>query len=122
MGVDTPRIVLVGHCGPDAYVLTSAVGRAVKGASVEFVNDEDGAVRAAEGAALVLVNRALDGDFASGDGVELISKLTGKAKVMLVSNFPDAQQAAEKAGALPGFGKTMLYGEETARRIRGAVS
>ena len=35
---DAPiRILLVGHCGPDAYALRSAIGGMVPGASVEFV-------------------------------------------------------------------------------------
>jgi len=117
------RIVMVGHCGPDSYALKSAVGSAVPGAEVVFANDEKKLAESVKGAALLLVNRVLDGDFADDGGIELIGKLAATgANVMLVSNYPDAQEEAEKAGALPGFGKTTMYAAETKERIRAAVA
>jgi len=116
------RIVLVGHCGPDSYALKSAVGMAAAGSDVIFANDDAALAREAPGAALLLVNRVLDGDFADEGGIKLIGKLAGLgAKVMLVSNYPDAQAEAERAGALPGFGKTTMYAAETKERIARAL-
>jgi hypothetical protein len=70
---------------------------------------------------LVLVNRINDVDGA--EGLALISQLTttGLAPVMLVSNLPEAQQAAIKAGALAGFGKAELKKPEVAERISAAL-
>jgi len=119
-----PRIALVGHCGPDSYALRSAARRAVPEAEVEFITDEPSALKAAAAGALLLVNRVLDGDFKDDDGQSLINKVlaTGSNKVMLISNFPDAQAAAEKAGALPGFGKTTMNADETRNLLKQAVT
>lgn len=118
-----PRIALVGHCGPDSYALRSAARRAVPEATVDFVTDEATAMQAAAAGALLLVNRVLDGDFNDDDGQALIKRLleTGAKRVMLISNFPDAQAAAERAGALPGFGKTTMGSEKTQQRLREAL-
>ena len=120
MGETGKRIVLVGHCGPDSYALRSAIGSAVPGAKIEFANDEEAAIKAAAEGALLLINRELDGGFAT-DGLGLVAKLAGATKVMLISNYEDAQAASEKAGALPGFGKRGMYSEEAKERLRGAV-
>jgi two-component system, chemotaxis family, chemotaxis protein CheY len=116
------KVVLVGHCGPDAYALRSAVRTALP--EVEFVtaNDEAELAKAREGADLLLVNRVLDGDFDTG-GIELVGKLAAAgARVMLISNYADAQAEAERAGALPGFGKTTMYSEEAKLRLRAALT
>lgn len=123
MSAGKKKVVTVGHCGPDSSALKSAVGRAAPGAEVVFANDETGLEEALKGASLLLVNRVLEGDFSDDEGIELVRRLAAAgAKVMLVSNYPDAQEEAEKAGALPGFGKTTMYAAETKERIRAAVA
>jgi hypothetical protein len=120
------RIVLVGHCGPDAYMLLSAVQRAVPGARVEMVSDE-AALERERGADLLLINRVLDGDFDTESGTELIVRLAGRRGadgrpvLMLVSNFEEAQEEAVEAGAVRGFGKKEAYSDASARRLREAV-
>jgi hypothetical protein len=42
-------------------------------------------------------------------------------KMMLVSNYPDAQAAAEKAGALPGFGKRDIGSPRVKELLRDAL-
>lgn len=122
MGEQTRKVVLVGHCGPDSYALRSAVGAAAVGAEVIFANDEAELAKVRQGASLFLVNRVLDGGFESDGGIELIGKLAAAgAKVMLVSNFADAQAEAERAGAMPGFGKKTMYATETKERIIRAL-
>lgn len=116
-----PRVVLVGHCGPDSYALRSAIGSALPGARIEFANEEDAAQRAAAGASLMLINREPMGDFSS-DGLGLIAKLGRITKVMLISNYADAQADAERAGALPGFGKKSMYAEDTRKRLIAALA
>ncbi len=119
-----PRIALVGHCGPDSYALRSAARRAVPEAEVDFITDEPAALKAAAAGALLLVNRVLDGDFQDDDGQSLIQRVlaTGSKKVMFISNFPDAQAAAEKSGALPGFGKTSMNADETRKLLKQSAA
>jgi two-component system, chemotaxis family, chemotaxis protein CheY len=114
-------VALVGHCGPDMFALRSAIRSALPGAQVVSVQDEK--MLAATGADLVLVNRVLDGRFEDESGLKLIERLGGAGPaVMLVSNFPDAQAAAEQAGALPGFGKRELYSDAMKQRLRTALT
>ncbi len=121
-----PKLIgLVGHCGPDSYMLRSAVKYAVKDSDVQMLNDDDAVTKAIEsGAALLLVNRVLDGYFSAGQGVALIQELKSKhpdLPTMLVSNYPDAQAAAVKAGALQGFGKSEIGSAVMKQRLADAV-
>ena len=106
------KVLLVGHCGSDSTYLRIAVSAAAKGAVIIPVDDATTLRDALEaGADLVLVNRQLDFGFDTDEGVELIRQLRAAhpgLKMMLVSNYPDAQQAAIQAGALAGFGKREL--------------
>jgi hypothetical protein len=119
------KIALVGHCGPDETYLRIAVSRAVK--DVVFVRADDQselnqAVR--EGLDLVLVNRRLDWGFQTSEGVELVRLLRTEnpgLRLMLVSNYPEAQEAAVQAGALPGFGKSDMRSTETQEKLRAAL-
>jgi len=124
-GGDGPLVLLVGHCGADASMLRRAVREATPEARVQNVNSATKLNAAMDGARLLLVNRVLDGNFATGSGVELIGSLAqkanGDAAIMLISDYEDAQAQAEEAGAKPGFGKSALRSEETHRRIREAL-
>lgn len=69
---------------------------------------------------LVLINRKLDRD--QSDGLEIIRDIKADPKlvdvpVMLITNFPEHQNMAISAGALPGFGKAALHTEETQQRL-----
>ena len=121
-----PRIILVGHCGPDAYALRSAVSRMADGASVQFAADEQALQAEIPRADLLLINRLLDGDYARSTGLELIRDIAAsdtpdKPAMMLISNFADAQADAVSAGASPGFGKKDMYSEETRKRVLAAL-
>ena len=122
---DIKRIALVGHCGPDSSYLRLTVGRAVKGSSVLMADDDTHLQKIiADGVDLLLLNRVLDYGFAADMGADLIAQLKAShpnLKMMLVSNYEDAQAAAVKAGALPGFGKRELGSSKVAEMIRGAV-
>ncbi len=117
-------ILLVGHCGPDAFMLRSAIRSLAPDAEVVMVEDESTLKDRLDSADLALVNRVLDGQFESDDGIGLIASLApqGGAKLMLVSNFAEAQERAEAAGVLPGFGKSDMRSEETRRRIEAALA
>lgn len=113
----TALFTLVGHCGPDASMLRSAIRRAVPAASFAEARDDASLAPHRGDGSVWLVNRALDGDFGVADGVALIVRERGAVRMALVSNFPEAQQAAHAAGAMPGFGKSELNSAETARKL-----
>ena len=119
-------VMLVGHCGPDAIMLKTVVQRALPDAGVELINDHPSLDAALERDVVLLVNRELDGEFRSGrGGIDLIRQLSESgtaAPMLLVSNFADAQAEAESAGAMPGFGKSDLYHDDTTRRLQDAAS
>ena len=118
-------VVLVGHCGPDMFMLKTAVGRALPEATIVSVNDVDALGEYRTPDSLLLVNRELDGGFDSRSGIELIQQVIQQdtpPAVMLISNHEDAQQEALAAGATPGFGKTQLYDKSTAQLLREAAS
>jgi len=124
-----PLVLLVGHCGFDSGGLERAVRTAAPDARVEGVNSRKALEAKLDEAALLLVNRQLDGSFGvpmgeHGDGVELIRELAaneGGPPCVLISNFDDAQDAAVAAGALPGFGKKDVRAASAERSIRSGL-
>lgn len=119
------KVLLVGHCRPDAWFLRSAVGRALPGAKIVIVNTLEHVNNEMGGADLLLVNRVLDGTFEGDGGIDLIRQLKTNghesAAILLISNFPESQAEAEKAGAAPGFGKAQAGGADAQTRMRDAV-
>ncbi len=118
-------IALVGHCGPDSSFLKMAVRAAAPGSTVVMADDDAELAKVAAGEPdLLLFNRVMEVGFATESGVELIRALKSERpalKVMLVSNYPDAQQAAVEAGALPGFGKNDIGREKAKAALREAL-
>ena len=111
------RVLDVGQCDFDHGNLTNMLTEAF-GAGVERASTGEEAVEAVRTGHfdLVMVNRILDADGASG--LDLIAQLQGSADTsstptILVSNFSDAQEAAVALGARPGFGKSALDATET---------
>jgi two-component system chemotaxis response regulator CheY len=106
------RVLSIGQCGPDHYSISWTL-RAHFGAEVVPARNVAEAMGLLEKGPfdLILVNRVLDADHASG--LQLIKQIKGEAgqektPIMLVSNLPEAQQQATALGALPGFGKDLL--------------
>lgn len=122
-----PLVLLVGHCTPDSIGLKRLVRRAAPEASCERVMSEDRLRELAPVASLALVNRKLDGRFEDDEGVSLIRRLGERhrdgesLRVMLISNFDEAQAAAVELGALRGFGKSAVRSEEAATLVRRAL-
>ena len=120
------RIALVGHCGFDSGSLSRFASDVAPDAEVVRINDQAALDEAIDPQTLLLVNRMLDGRFdIGGSGIELIREITAHADrvpTMLVSNFEDAQQQAEAAGALPGFGKSQIGDPATRERIADALA
>ena len=133
MSGDAKTIVLVGHCGPDMFMLKSAIKRAVPEAAREPVNDAQTLETYLNDGALLLVNRVLDGKFDTGgdseSGIELIGSIAGRdgnspnnqPAMILISNYEESQQEAVAAGAIPGFGKSDLYEQSTTDILRKAA-
>jgi DNA-binding NarL/FixJ family response regulator len=119
------KVVLVGHCGPDSSYLRMSVGAADRSISVLAADDDESLKQLLEsGVDLLLVNRILDYGFTSQEGVELIRSLRThypQTKMMLVSNYADAQADAVAAGAMPGFGKREVGSERTREMLRRAL-
>lgn len=123
---DNGKIVaLVGHCGPDSSFLRMAVSGAAPGARVVMVDSERELSEAVEqGVDLLMFNRVLEIGFDESDGVAMLADLKRKhpdLKLMMISNYPEAQQAAEEAGAVPGFGKREIGSDKSRQHIRAAL-
>src|SRR5882762_4581455 len=119
------KVVLVGHCGPDSSYLRMSVGSAVKGVSILAADDDAELSQVlSEQVDLLLFNRELGYGFSETEGVKFIQRLRAsnpQLKMMLVSNYPDAQAAATAAGALPGFGKRELGTKRVTELLRDAL-
>lgn len=119
------KVVLVGHCGPDSSFLKSAVRRADAAAEVVVASGmEQLQQQLDQGADLILFNRILDYGYEEEEGVALMSKLTKKypfTRMVMVSNYEDARQAAVKAGGWPGFGKREIGTERVTQLLRDAL-
>ncbi len=103
------RVLSIGNCGYDHGNLSSALGKHfdVELISAESVKEATAAV-ARDQFDLIVVNRLFDSTGESG--IELIRKFkeTVQSPMMLISNYPEYQQQAMDAGAVPGFGKTQV--------------
>ena len=119
------KVALVGHCGPDSTYLRIAVSRAGRDVQVLAADDERQLGRVlAEGVDLLLFNRQLDFGFEEPEGVAVMRRLRAEhpnVKMMLVSNYEDAQEAAVQAGALPGFGKREIGTPRVTQVLRDAM-
>jgi len=119
------KVVLVGHCGPDSSYLRIAVAKAGRDVKVLSADDSDELKRLLDGGVdLLLFNRQLDFGFDEHEGVALIRSVRSKyptVKTMLVSNYLEAQEAAVRAGALPGFGKREMSTPRVPALIRWAL-
>ena len=118
------RILLVGHCGVDGPMLQREIATQIGSAEAVRVNSMDDLCEACDdGADLLLVNREPVG-FTPLMGIDLIRQLSQAypdQKVMLVSDYPEAQEEATRAGALPGFGKADVDSPKFAQAICGAL-
>jgi len=119
------HVVLVGHCGPDSWMLKSKVQQVLPEAQLQMINDDQGLEPHLNDGSLLLVNRVLDGSFKASDGIDLIRQNAAKEsapRMVLISNYPDAQSDAESAGAMPGFGKAELGSKQTEQRLKEAAA
>src|SRR5690349_3337515 len=108
-------ILNIGQCNVDGPRMAELFQHKLH-AKVLQAEDADQArqILAAQPVDLVLVNRELA--FAPGSGIDVIDDLLRagcEAPIMLVSDYPDAQEEAVEHGAVPGFGKSELEAPQT---------
>lgn len=119
--MNQPRVLDVGNCNPDHAAMRSMLTTHFDAEvhRVMFVHEALIALRSAT-FALVLVNRRIFAD--DSDGLDLVRAIQSDpalsaTPIMLISNFPDAQQGAIAAGAIQGFGKADMDSPETLARL-----
>jgi len=117
------KVLSVGQCGADHPAIARVVRRL--GADVVPADSAEEALAELRDSAydLVLVNRVFD---RGGSGLDLIGRMKSddtlaRVPVMLVSDYPSAQEQAAGLGALPGFGKAALHSPDTARKLAAAL-
>jgi hypothetical protein len=119
------KVALVGHCGPDSSYLRMVIGQAAKGAQVLMADDDQELQDVlAQDVDLLLFNRELGYGFTHKMGVDAIKHLRGlnkDLKMMLVSNYAEAQAAAVANGALPGFGKREIGSPRVIEVLKAAI-
>lgn len=119
------KVVLVGHCGPDSAYLTMAIRSVDKAIQVLAAGDEAALQKLiGEGVDLLLINRVLDYGFAENYGVLLIRRIRAahpQLKLMLISNYPEAQAEAIAEGALHGFGKSEIGSPKVMQVLEAAL-
>ena len=120
------KIALIGHCGPDSSYLKAIIHKAAKDATILFADsDEELNTVLQQDVDLLLFNRELGYGFSDSLGVNSIARLRAsnyKAKMMLISNHPDAQEAAVNVGALPGFGKREIGTPRVLKLLQEALA
>ena len=115
------RVLDIGNCGPDFASIERFLS-ANFDCEVLQANGADDALPLLRSQEfhLVLVNRKLDMDYS--DGIEVIKRIKAddglkKIPVMLITNYPEHQDAAEAIGAMRGFGKLEFELPETVERV-----
>ena len=103
--------------------MQSEIASFLPDADVPRINSDRDLSRAVEqGADLLLINREPVGFDESG--LDLVREVCGKhpdLKVMLVSDYDQAQKEAVSAGALPGFGKQLMGTPKLAEAVERAL-
>lgn len=115
------RVLDVGNCSMDHGSISGMLRDQFQAEVVQAHGPHDALAATRSGDFdLVLVNRKLDQDYS--DGLEIIKLLkqspdTAHLPVMLISNYPEAQDEAVAVGAEYGFGKKSLQSPETRERL-----
>lgn len=117
----TKRVLDVGQCNPDHAAIRRLLEQNF---DVQVVRTHDLASTLEalrdHPCDLILINRKLDIDYS--DGMDILRTLRAdpdlaEIPIMLVTNYPDFQQAAIAEGAVPGFGKDELRSPETLQKL-----
>jgi len=120
------RVLDVGNCAPDHQAIKQFLRTRFE-CEVRQAHGADDALAELAGGDfdLVLVNRKLDQDYSDGmDVIRRILKERGESapSVMLITNYPEHQDAAVAIGAKRGFGKLQFGEPETLQRLKAVLS
>ena len=117
----TKRVLSIGSCSFDNGMIERLISGNfdAKLAAASLPDEALGLLRG-DRYELILINRKLEVDYS--EGVDVVKRFKSDPQlaatpVMLVSNYPEAQEAAIKAGAEPGFGKAELDRPETVEKL-----
>lgn len=117
----TRRVLDVGQCNPDHAAISRLLNKHFDVDIVRTHGESDTIAALQSGDFdLVLINRKLDRDYSEGLSIlETIKSDSAMSHVavMLVSNFPEAQESAVAAGAVYGFGKAELGNPDVVERL-----
>lgn len=118
----TKRVLDVGNCTPDHSAIRALLGNNFEVAIIQS-HDGDDALRQLQGGQfdLVLLNRIFDRN--GEEGMDVLRRIKSDEQlaslpVMLLTNYPEHQQAAIAQGAEPGFGKAELQQPQTRENLR----
>src|SRR5215813_5772660 len=117
----TKRVLDVGQCGPDHATIRRYLTENFDCDLAQTHGPDDTLAVLRDGKFhLVLINRKLDRDYS--DGIEIIRAIKADPQiadipVMLVTNYPEHQDAAVEAGAQRGFGKLEFDRPETKAKL-----
>jgi DNA-binding NarL/FixJ family response regulator len=119
------RVLDVGQCGPDHAAIRRYLTNHfdVDIVQTHGLSDTQAELRAGH-FDLVLINRKLDADYS--DGIEILREIKAAAEtahvpVMLITNYPDHQDAAVAAGAHRGFGKLEFDDPATKEKLAAVL-
>ena len=114
-------VLSIGQCAPDHSAISGMLNSNfdVEIQTATFAPEALEKMRAVR-FDLVLVNRKLDADYS--DGTDIIKAMqTDEAlacmPIMLITNYPEHDEAAVKLGAVSGFGKAALSDAGTIERL-----
>jgi CheY-like chemotaxis protein len=120
------RVLDVGQCGPDHAAIRRFFAAHFNDVQIEQAAgcDDTLALLRRGHFDLVLVNRKLDEDYS--DGIVILRAIKADpaiaaVPVMIVTNFPEHQDAAVAAGAVRGFGKLEYELPATKEKIAAAL-
>lgn len=119
------RVLDVGNCGPDHHTLSQYLTSHFDVEIVQADGPRDALEHLKQGEFdLVLVNRKLDQDYS--DGIEVIRLIKGDPALatipaMLLTNYPEHQDAAVEIGAVRGFGKLEYHLPETKAKLAAVL-
>lgn len=119
------RVLDVGQCGPDHATIRRYLTNHfdVDIVQTHGLSDTLAELRASH-FDLVLINRKLDADYS--DGIEILREIKAAAEVahvpvMLITNYPEHQDAAVAAGAHRGFGKLEFDDPATKEKLAAVL-
>jgi hypothetical protein len=109
------KVLSLGQCAADGHAIARLIEGTFDATVIPAATLEEAKwLLERDHFALVLVNRILDANGASGlECVAHLKRGGAVPPIMLVSNHAGAQRDAQSLGAVPGFGKTALSAPQT---------